>query len=102
MNGGTRMQQSDWEWYSTVLVEANKRLQTHLDEALLRLRRTSDELELQREHNETLFQLLAQRDRQIAFMDAGAWRSAQAVVALREELRQLRAVVTVDSQGGQG
>lgn len=91
-----------WERYSAVLVESNRQLREHLDEALLRLRRTSDELELQREHNETLFQLLAQRDRQIAFMDAGAWRSAQAVVALREELRQLRAVVTVDSQGGQG
>ena len=79
-----------------------ERLQVSLAEALRRLRQHADELELQREHNATLFSLLAQRDRQIAFMDAGAWRSAKDMVALREELRQLRALMTVDSQGGQG
>ena len=62
------------------------RQQEHLDEALRRLRiaerkvqEHAAELDLQREHNETLFALLLQRDRTIA--------------ALRAELEGLRAIV---------
>ena len=53
-----------------------ERLQQSLSEALRRLREHADELELQRDHNGTLFALLLQRDRQL--------------VALRAELQQVR------------
>ena len=53
-----------------------ERLQQSLSEALRRLREHADELELQRDHNRTLFALLLQRDRQL--------------VALRAELQQVR------------
>ena len=59
-----------WERYSAVLVESNRQLREHLDEALRRLRLNADELELAREHNGTLFALLLRRDRQLAVMRA--------------------------------
>jgi hypothetical protein len=56
-----------------------ERLQQSLTEALRRLREHGDELELQREHNGTLFALLLQRDRQLA--------------AVRAELMQVRGIL---------
>lgn len=50
--------------------------QNHLDAALLKLRTAQAEIDLQTEHNRTLFALLLRRDRQLA--------------ALRAELQQLR------------
>ena len=53
--------------------------QQHLDSALATLRQHASELELQREHNATLFALLLQRDRQLQ--------------AVRAELMQVRGVL---------
>lgn len=53
------------------------RQQDHLEVALAKLRQHANELELQRDHNATLFALLLQRDRQLA--------------AVRAQLEQLRA-----------
>jgi hypothetical protein len=50
--------------------------QNHLDAALLKLRTAQTEIDLQTEHNRTLFALLLQRDRQLA--------------AVRAELQQVR------------
>ena len=61
---------------------AMSRQQQHLDEALTRLRAAQAELDLQTDHNRTLFALLLQRDRTIA--------------ALRAEMVELRAIVTGD------
>ena len=47
-----------------------ERLQQSLSEALRRLREHADELELQRDHNRTLFALLLRRDRQLAVVRA--------------------------------
>lgn len=52
------------------------RQQEHLEAALLKLRTAQAEIDLQAEHNRTLFALLLQRDRQLA--------------AVRTELQQLR------------
>lgn len=59
--------------------QAILRQQEHLEVALAKLRRHANELELQRDHNATLFALLLQRDRQLA--------------ALRAELLQVRAAL---------
>jgi len=56
--------------------------QQHLDSALTKLRQHASELELQREHNATLFALLLQRDRQLA--------------RIRAELLQVRCVLGED------
>lgn len=56
------------------------RQQDHLEVALAKLRQHANELELQREHNATLFALLLQRDRQMA--------------ALRAELMQVRGILS--------
>lgn len=53
--------------------------QNHLDAALLKLRTAQAEIDLQTEHNRTLFALLLQRDRQLA--------------ALRAELMQVRGIL---------
>ncbi len=44
--------------------------QNHLDAALLKLRTAQTEIDLQTEHNRTLFALLLQRDRTIEAMRA--------------------------------
>lgn len=56
--------------------EALLRQQEHLEVALAKLRRHADELDVQREHNATLFALLLQRDRHLA--------------AVRAQLQQIR------------
>lgn len=58
---------------------AMSRQQKHLEAALLKLRTATAELEIQTLHANTMFSLLAQRDRTIA--------------ALRAELEGLRAIV---------
>ena len=60
--------------------EAMVRQQAHLEAALLKLRTAQADLDLQTDHNRTLFALLLHRDRTIA--------------ALRTELLELRAIVT--------
>ena len=60
--------------------EALIRQQEHLDEALTRMRLFAAELDLQRDHNATLFALLLQRDRQIA--------------SVRAELLQVRGILS--------
>lgn len=60
------------------------RLQASLTEALRRLREHADELELQREHNGTLFALLLRRDRQLSVVRA---ELMQVRGILGEELR---------------
>ncbi len=60
------------------------RLQASLVDALRRLREHGDELELQREHNGTLFALLLRRDRQLAVVRA---ELMQVRGILSEELR---------------
>jgi len=52
------------------------RQQEHLEAALLKLRNAQAEIDLQTEHNRTLFALLLQRDRQLA--------------SVRSELQRLR------------
>lgn len=59
-------------------------LQANLIEALRRLREHADELELQREHNGTLFALLLRRDRQLSVVRA---ELMQVRGILGEELR---------------
>lgn len=85
-----------WERYSAVLVESNRQLREHLDEALRRLRLNADELELAREHNRTLFALVHQRDRQLqAVRHELAHVSSTLLVG-----GSLNQAVTVESQGG--
>lgn len=45
-------------------------MEAHLRDALRRLREHSEELDIARQHNETLFALLLQRDRQLAVVRA--------------------------------
>lgn len=90
----------DWERYSAVLVESNRQLREHLDEALRRLRLNADELELAREHNRTLLALLDRSRRQTAFTNRSAELLAQKLIATRRELEEVRSMVTVESQGG--
>lgn len=52
------------------------RQQEHLEVALAMLRQYADEIDVQREHNATLFELLLQRDRHLA--------------AVRAQLQQIR------------
>lgn len=59
--------------------EAMVRQQRHLEAALLKLRTAQNELDLQTDHNRTLFALLLKRDRDIA--------------ALRAELRAVRGIL---------
>lgn len=58
--------------------------QNHLDAALLKLRTAQAEIDLQTEHNRTLFALLLRRDRQLAVMRA---ELMQVRGILGEELR---------------
>lgn len=69
-----------WERYSAVLVESNRQLREHLDEALRRLRMHADELELAREHNRTLLALLD--------------RSRREAASVRAELLQVRGILS--------
>lgn len=89
-----------WERYSAVLVESNRQLREHLDEALRRLRLNADELELAREHNKTLLALLDRARRDAAVSNRAAELLTQRLIATRRELEGVRSMVTVESQGG--
>lgn len=69
------------------------RQREHLEEALLKLRQQSDELDLAHEHNRTLLALLDRSRRDTAVANSAAELLTQRLIRTRQELQDLRDIL---------